>query len=211
MALPGSDKRLTVLIVILLIAVVAWGQQGAVAEGDLAFVVNREGNAITEVTHGIDGLPIEHVAIMHRIGGDNGPLYVIEAIGRGVCLTPIDTFLCSNGACNVVLGRVEDLDARQSVRKALSYIGVPYDYYFMPDDSAMYCSELVQKCYVDKAGAHVFQPIAMSFHDAQGHITDYWRQHYAAQGLDVPDGAPGSNPGDLSRSKRVRILPVSLE
>jgi len=33
-----------------------------------------------------------------------------------------------------------------------SYLGLPYDYQMMPDDSAMYCSELVNKVYERSLG-----------------------------------------------------------
>lgn len=179
-----------------------------VHEGDLAFVINRQGNAITSVTTSIDSLPIDHVAILHRIGGENGPLYALEAIPRGgVCLTPVDTFLVANGgAGNIVLGRVEGIDATRSVRAALKFAGRPYDFNYMPDDSEIYCSELVQKCYVDVAGSLVFNTIPMTFRDASGEIHPYWVKHYADQGLEVPEGASGTNPGQLSRHPCVTIF-----
>ena len=49
----------------------------AVDEGDLLFVAQAGDNAITQVTQGVDNLAIDHVAIMHRIGGDDGPLYAL--------------------------------------------------------------------------------------------------------------------------------------
>lgn len=200
---------LTSLLLALVAATAVAGNFDAVHEGDLAFVINPQGNAITSVTQAIESLPIDHVAIMHRIGGDNGPLYALEAIPKGgVCLTPVDTFLCANGIGNVIIGRVDDLDASRSVRKALSYVGLPYDFNYMPDDSSIYCSELVQKSYVNNAGTPVFNTIPMSFHDQSGHILDYWQLHYAKQGLEVPEGAPGTNPGQLSRDISVKIVPV---
>lgn len=198
-------KRLVPLMVLFLVAIVAAGQ--SIVEGDLAFVVNRQGNAITQVTHGFEGLTIDHVAILHRVGGSNGPLYAIEALPRhGVCLTPIDTFVCRNGAENIVVGRVKQLDASLSVRKALQYVGCPYDHYFIADNNEIYCSELVQLAFVDKCGNKIFNTIPMSFHDDSGRIIDYWIKHYAARGLDVPEGAPGTNPGQLSRDENVTII-----
>lgn len=192
----------------LMVAATLYGSTGDVREGDLAFVVNRQGNAITSVTLSIDSLPIDHVAILHRIGGDNGPLYALEAIPRGgVCLTPVDSFLVANGGQhNIIIGRVEGLDAFQSVRSALHLAGHPYDFNYMPGDSAVYCSELVQGTYVDTDGRPVFSTIPMTFRDATGNIHPYWVQHYSSQGLPVPEGLPGTNPGQLSRSPRVTII-----
>ena len=172
------------------------------AEGDLLFCASSQGNRITEVTEGFGGMQIDHVAIVHRKAGR---VYALEAIHRGVCLTPIDSLLLRRDA--VIGARLRDTTGvAQSVQRALTFLGRPYDFNFMPDDSAFYCSELVQKCYRYLNGQLVFLPIPMSFHDKTGMITPYWKDYYARQGLRVPEGEPGSNPGDLSRSKAVMIL-----
>lgn len=166
----------------------------AMAEGDLLFVVPHTGNAITEATGEAD-----HVAIAHRIGGDGGPLYVIEAIGKGVCLTPMDSFQLHNAEADIIVRQVPHLDVQRSVRSALSYAGRPYDWNYTPGDSALYCSELVQLCYVDVNGDKLFGTTAMSFSDADGRILPYWQEHYARQHLPVPEGEPGTNPSQLLR------------
>ena len=98
----------------------------------------------------------------------------------------------------------------------------------MPGDSAVYCSELVQMSFVfrgqrergaadgtdgtdctdgeDYAAEAVFATIPMSFHDSTGRVTEFWTKFYAARGLAVPEGEPGTNPGQLSRDPNVRIL-----
>ena len=109
----------------------------------------------------------------------------------------------------MVVGQLKDtVGVARSVERAMQFIGTPYDFNFMPSDSAMYCSELVQKNYRYSDGQLVFKPIAMSFHDKTGKITDYWKEYYGRQGLTVPEGEPGSNPGDLSRSKAIQILGI---
>lgn len=171
-------------------------------DGDLLFVVNQAGNNITRVTDGVDGLGIDHVAVY--AGGE-----VIEAIPvRGVIESPLDSFLVRLSVREAVLvGRVKGLDAKTSVGNARKFIGLPYDDIFMPGDSAVYCSELVQMSYVSKRGSKpVFSTIPMSFHDSSGRVTDFWTKFYAARGLQVPEGEPGTNPGQISRNSNVRIL-----
>jgi hypothetical protein len=46
----------------------------------------------------------------------------------------------------------------------------------------------------------------MSFHDNSGEITNFWKEYYRKAGKEVPEGAPGSNPGDLSRNPKVKII-----
>ena len=173
-------------------------------EGDLLFCAKEASNPITEVTQGVSGMKIDHVAIVHK---QVNKTYALEAIHKGVTLTPIDSFMARREM--VVAARLCDtLGVAQSVERALSFLGRPYDFNFMPSDSAFYCSELVQKNYRYSNGQLVFKPIAMSFHDKTGKITDYWKEYYGRQGLTVPEGEPGSNPGDLSRSKAIQILGI---
>lgn len=162
--------------------------------GDLLFHVAHEANAITDVTPGM----IDHVAIVLTIDS------VIEAVGNGVKTTPLDSLRQQKGY--YLIGRVKGISRRQSAENARRYLGRRYDHLFLPDNEEIYCSELVMLALVDKNGQPVFAPIPMSFHDASGRITDYWQQFYARRGLDVPEGLPGSNPGELSQRGNVRII-----
>ena len=173
-------------------------------EGDLLFCAKEASNPITEVTQGVSGMKIDHVAIVHK---QVNKTYALEAIHKGVTLTPIDSFMARRETV-VAARRCDTLGVAQSVERALSFLGRPYDFNFMPSDSAFYCSELVQKNYRYSDGQLVFKPIAMSFHDKTGKITDYWKEYYGRQGLTVPEGEPGSNPGDLSRSRAIQILGI---
>ena len=177
-------------------------------EGDLLFCINATGNAITDVTEGTEKLNIDHVAIAHYRGDS---LYALEAVKQGVVLTKIDSFMKRNSR-NASLPQVLACRLRDttgvwcSVSRALTHLGKPYDYNFMPDDERIYCSELVQKSYVNAKGKLIFSPIPMSFHDRNGRITDYWKAYYGQQGLRVPEGKQGSNPGDLSRRKELTVV-----
>ena len=179
------------------------GQQ--LCEGDLLFCCSESPNAITDVTSGANGLLIDHVAVVHRIGGDDGLLYVIEAKKPVVCLTSIDDFWRENP--QVLQGRVNvEMDVFKSVRGCLKMVGRPYDDLFLPGDSALYCSELVQLFYINTRGVQIFEPVPMSFHDASGQVTEYWKEFYAERGMAVPEDAPGSNPAELSRRPQVTIV-----
>ena len=201
----------------------------SLCEGDLLFCAQVKGNNITDVTVGVDGLGIDHVAVYAE--GN-----VIEAIPEsGVVESPLGSFLVRLSENETVLvGRVDGLDVRASVDNARRLLGLPYDDIFMPGDSAVYCSELVQMSFVfsgqrergaadgtdgtddtdgtdgtdgeDSAAEAVFATIPMSFHDSTGRVTEFWTKFYAARGLTVPEGEPGTNPGQLSRDPNVRIL-----
>ncbi len=183
--------------------------------GDLLFnVVPPRGtemaSAIADVTCDSDEMQISHVAIVCRKGGD---VYALEAtMKNGVVMTPIDSFIehadcTADGNPYIILARLNDtIGVAKSVSRAEEYIGKPYDFLYMPDEEEIYCSELVQLSYMDNNGKPVFEQIPMSFHDASGCITDFWKEHYASRNMNVPEGEPGTNPGGILRSPKVKII-----
>ena len=174
--------------------------------GDLLFFAPAKDNAITKVTQGIGDVAIDHVAIVHRT---NSSITTIEAVHRGVVEMPIDSTWARTRQKSetVIVGRINGgLDIPASIARALQHLGKPYAFFFEPSDSAIYCSELVQKAFVDIEGKPVFHTIPMSFHTPDGKILPYWTEYYRRAGKTVPEGALGTNPGQLSRSRRLIIL-----
>ena len=161
--------------------------------GDLLFHITSKDNAITDVTPGM----VDHVAIV--VSKDS----VIEAVGSGVKTTPIDSLRLQDGF--YIIGKVKGIDRKASIAHARQYLGRPYDHLFLKDNEELYCSELVQFAFVDAQGKRVFNPVPMSFHDASGNITDYWKDFYDKKGMEVPEGQPGTNPGELSQRENVKI------
>lgn len=200
--------RLLHIALLLTLCALCADAQDQVMEGDLLFAYSTTaGRAISDATvHSTTAPPIYHVAIATWV---NGKLYALEAIDEGVTLTPYDTFkqrTMSKGG--MLIGRLHDRSGiDQSVSNALEHLGKPYDDLYMIDTQEIYCSELVQLSYVNGSGQRLFPLINMSFHDQQGHILDYWREHYAKRGMAVPEGALGTNPAQIARDPAVEILP----
>ncbi len=168
---------------------------------DLLFVVSQASNAITEVTTGIEGYQIDHVGIVRK---ENGKTTVIEAVYEGVREISLDDFMRT--APVVLVGRLaKPFDKRQTIFNVMSLVGRPYDFVYRTGLETVYCSELVSESYVDRHGKKLFPPVAMSFHDASGIITPYWIDFYSRRGMDVPEGEPGTNPGELSRREAIKI------
>lgn len=161
---------------------------------DLLFHVAEANNAITAVTPGM----IDHVAIM--ISADS----VIEAVGKGVVTTPLDSLRKQKGY--YLYARVRHADRQRSIANARRFLGQPYDSLYLPDNEAVYCSELVLLSFVNKRGKPIFQPVPMTFRDSSGQIPAYWQEFYERNGMDVPEGRPGSNPSELSQRKEVRMI-----
>lgn len=207
---------ITLITLIMLTSALIPNSRNNLRNGDLLFNITDTTSAsdfakgIVGSTKGIDKAQVSHVAILcHEPEG----WMVLEATGKhGVWMTPLDDYLAeadkdANGNPMVLVGRVkDDVDINQSITNAKAFIGCKYDFTFDPSDDEMYCSELVQKSYVDTSGNLIFNPIPMSFHDEEGRILPYWIHYYLERDLDVPEGEPGSNPGALSRDEKVEII-----
>lgn len=192
------NKPLATLLTTLLCAIGLCAQPSVCGrEGDLLFVVPVESNSITTVTQGDDTIASDHVAILHFISGNNTLPCVIEAIGSGVCLTPLDTFLTRHSHDRIVQAQVQDLDVPTSIGHALRLVGHPYDWLYQSGDSAIYCSELVQLCFVRPDGQRIFSTIPMTFRDRDGSIPQHWIDLYTRHQRPVPEGEPGTNPQQL--------------
>ena len=98
--------------------------------------------------------------------------------------------------------------ADDAIRRARSFIGQPYDNAFLPDNGALYCSELIYECYrhIADSDTHLFESKPMNWRDANGKLPDYWKKHFKELGIPIPEGVPGTNPTDLSRSPLLRKL-----
>ena len=164
-------------------------------EGDLLFHVAASDNRITTVTPGM----IDHVAIY--VGSDS----VIEAIPvQGVVSTPLQ-YLLQREDGYYLRGRVKGADCHLSVANARHYLGYPYDTLYLQHNGAIYCSELVQLAYADHRGFPILHPVPMTFRDSTGNIPVYWQQLYARHGMDVPEGMPGTNPGEMAKRREIVI------
>jgi len=185
--------------------------------GDLLFNIHSSstdfGDAIVAATKGNSNVSISHVAIAMA---ESGSISVLEATGQhGVRVCPIDTFINNadhtpDGQPLILVARLKDrstIDA--SVKRAMKYIGRPYDWVFSDTDDALYCSELVHLSFLDSDGNHIFPQQPMSFHDSTGAILPYWIDYYKQRGLEVPEGAPGTNPSDISKSDKINIIPFN--
>ena len=163
--------------------------------GDLLFHVVEQENRITAVTPG----QIDHVGIYMGNG------MVLEAIPKeGVVTTPLHTVLQREDGY-YLRGQVKGISPKRSTSNARRYMGLPYDSLYLQDNEAIYCSELVQLSYVDRQERQVFSTVPMTFRDSTGAIPSYWQQLYQRNGMSVPEGAPGTNPGELSSRPQVII------
>lgn len=184
-------------------------------EGDLLFQDIDCGalcDAIETVTPALGNKHFSHVGIVHI---QNDSLYVIEAIGKNVHLTPLPYFLQrqldSSGRPKVVVGRLKapysNLNTK-ATRFALLQAGKPYDDVFAYNNGKYYCSELVYDAYkYANKGKPFFNLYPMTFKDPKNHQTfPAWNDYYKQLDAAIPEGQPGCNPGSIANSKQLEIV-----
>ena len=190
--------------------------------GDLIFVglpmdYKAEEGSMDEAIASATGSPGElnliHVAIA-EVRADS--VWVIDAtIARGVDRHPLDTFLTDftlrDGSLpEMIIKRVNGVDADAAVEKAKTFCGRGYDTFFLPDNEELYCSELVQNSYLDAAGGQVFPSQPMNFLASDGTMPPYWEWLFGLLGMDVPQGVLGTNPHDMSLSPLLEEVAVAF-
>ncbi|MCR4680245.1 MAG: hypothetical protein K5636_01360 [Bacteroidales bacterium] len=52
----------------------------------------------------------------------------------------------------------------------------------------------------------IFPSKPINWRDAEGNLPEYWIKHFEELGLSVPEGIPGTNPTDMSRSPLLKRL-----
>lgn len=185
-------------------------------EGDLLFQDEDCGpfcEAIEAVTEGVDGYEFSHIGLLMK--DDNGELKVMEAITKGVVLTPLDSFLNrthdATGNPKVIVGRVKS-EYQTFVPKAIDFIhskmASPYDFVFNIENDSFYCSELIHLAFqAANDGAPIFETPPMTFKAPDTDSTfAIWVDYYENLGEPIPEGEKGLNPGSMSRSPYIEIV-----
>ena len=206
-------KRIFLFFFLVYLAVSCSRYQDRLQNGDLVFVglplgYDAETGSVDEAiasATGEDGvLNLIHVAIA-EVKEDS--VWIIDAtIAHGVDRHPLDTFLrdftLPDGSYpEFIVKRVKGVDADAAVEKAKSFCGRAYDVRFLPDNEDLYCSELVQRSYLDAAGVPVFESEPMNFKAPDGTMPPYWEWLFGQLGMEVPQGLPGTNPQKMSQAE----------
>ena len=97
----------------------------------------------------------------------------------------------------VFVYRYSLINLKKVKAEAEKYLGLPYNYSFLPDDKGFYCSEYIATI------LPIFETIPMQFGDKKNEISVYWNKYFKALGVPAPLGKPGTNPGQLAASKKL--------
>lgn len=184
-------------------------------EGDLLF---QEGDcgamceAIARVTDSWKDRRFTHVGMV-VIRQDSS--FVLESSGEGVNLVTLEQFLARSvtreGQPKVAIGRLHkpyrDL-IPAAVEFGLKQIGTPYDFEFIYDNGAYYCSELIYDSFlIANANVPFFTLHPMTFKDPDtGKVFPGWEDYFSDRQLAIPEGKPGCNPGGISLSEKLDMI-----
>lgn len=173
--------------------------------GDLIFFTGGS-SSMDDAISSSTGDGFVHVAIVEV--DSEGTVWLIDATPQKGVIR--EKLLEEKG--NMVLKRLKDsTGVAASVQRAKALIGSPYDFTFLPDNDAYYCSELVYECFLRPDGSHIFSCQPMNFLDSEGNLPEYWKELFEKLQMDVPQGIPGTNPEDLSHSTTLRSTSLFQE
>jgi hypothetical protein len=164
-------------------------------------------DAIETVTQGYNGQKFSHIGLVYV---KNDSIYIIEAIGENVHLTPIADFL-ERSENPIVQARVKTQYAKlvpNAIQFALQQKGKPYDEPFLYNNGKYYCSELIYDAFsFANNGKPFFQLERMTFKQPDSEVFfPVWVNYYKNLKMKIPEGKPGINPGGISRSDKIDIL-----
>lgn len=125
-------------------------------------------------------------------------LWIIEAIGDTVRRIPYSRWHIHDFD---VFRFAVPFDTAAVIKRAKSFVGMPRDKAFLPDNNAIYNSELIYEAFLDSNGNHLFEAKPMNFRNKKGRTIKYWRKHFKELGMPIPEGVLGTTPYDLSQSK----------
>lgn len=183
--------------------------------GDLIFTqIGRSDNAISSVTEGYKGARVNHVGVIikNQLG-----FFILEAFPPEVRLTNIDVYIRRSQDMNskprYISARLKD-QYKELIPNAIQYglqqRDIPYDQLYLTGESQLYCSELVVDMFkYANGGDEFFLEFPMSFRNIEtGKIHDDWVNYYDYFGMPVPEGKPGSNPGDISKDEKIEVYNI---
>lgn len=164
-------------------------------------------DAIEAVTQGYEGQSFSHVGMVVL---KNDSVYILEAIGKAVVLTPVARFLTysSKPAWHFRLKDSLQHLIQPSLAFAQQKIGLPYDDAFLPNNGKYYCSELIYDAFQAAGPAqNPFRLEPMEYRKpGTTEIFPVWKAYFEKRGMAVPQGLPGCNPGGLSRSTALFLV-----
>lgn len=187
----------------------SYAQKEELLTGDLLFINISCGpmcEAINAVTEGYKGNDFNHMGIVVI---ENKKHYVYEAIGKAVVKTPLETFT-SYTTKKMYKGRLKK-KFRHLIPNTILFcekqLGVPYDNDFLYNNGKYYCSELIYDAFLfANNNEPFFKLFPMTYKEPDSaNYFPIWIKHFEKQGIEIPEGKLGCNPGGMSLDKKISL------
>lgn len=179
--------------------------------GDIIFQSMNCGplcDAINQVTEGYKGHDFSHLGLVYM---QNDSIYIIEAAGNAVRLTPLDKFKSYTND-EMFVGRLKRKFRKhipEAIAFSLEQIGVPYDDAYLYDNGSYYCSELIYDAFLDAYDKPFFELQSMTFKAPNSNeYFEVWQEYYDNLKIKIPEGELGFNPDGISLSNKLKIIGI---
>lgn len=204
-----NNFKIKFLLLIVTLPFLSQAQNVSLKTGDLIFQSMNCGplcEAINEVTEGYQGKDFSHMGMVYI---KNDSIFIIEASGNSVRLTPLETFKSYTNE-TMYVGRLKRRFRKlipQAITFTLSQMGVPYDDAYLYDNGSYYCSELIYDAFLFANGKPFFQLFPMTFKSPKTNtFFPVWEDYYNKLKMEIPEGKLGCNPGGISISNQLKII-----
>lgn len=203
-------KWLLILVLVLFQSFATAQEKIVLQTGDFLFLDLDCGplcDAIESVTQSYKNQHFSHIGLVyHR----NDSTFIIEALGKGVRLTPLQKFL-SLTAKPAYTGRLRNKHKwliDKAIQFSLNQLGTPYDDQFLYDNGKYYCSELIYDAFKSANENKPFFELSPMTYKQPGssHFFPAWVEYFKKLGMEIPEGKPGCNPGGISTSDKIEML-----
>jgi len=197
------------VFIFILIAQLCFSQNIKLKTGDLIFQSMNCGplcEAINQVTEGYKGNDFSHLGLAYI---QNDSIYIIEAAGKAVQLTPIEKFKSYTNE-TMFVGRLKRKHRKlipEAIAFSLKQIGTPYDDAYLYNNDSYYCSELIYDAFLNAYGKPFFELQPMTFKAPNSNeFFEVWQEYYDKLKMEIPEGQLGCNPGGISTSNKLKII-----
>ena len=194
-----------------LITFFSFSQKVELKTGDIIFQSMNCGplcEAINQVTEGYEGHDFSHLGLVYI---QNDSIYIIEAAGTKVQLTPIEKFKSYTNE-EMFVGRLKRKFRKyipEAIAFSLEQIGVPYDEAYLYDNGSYYCSELIYDAFLNATKKPFFELQPMTFKAPNSNeYFEVWQEYYDNLKIKIPEGELGCNPGGISLSNKLKIIGI---
>ncbi|MFY8068415.1 MAG: YiiX/YebB-like N1pC/P60 family cysteine hydrolase, partial [Flavobacterium sp.] len=183
-----------IIFLSLLFTFYGFSQNIKLKTGDILFQSMNCGplcEAINEVTEGYQGKDFSHLGIVYI---KNDSVFVIEAAGKAVKITPYEIFKTYTTE-EMFVGRLKRKYQKyipEAITFSLQQVGVPYDDAYLYNNGKYYCSELIYDAFLFAYKKPLFDLYPMTFKSPKSNAYfDVWADYYEKLKMEIPEGQLG--------------------